>query len=68
MAESCSSSAYRKLRDGMSGDRAYSVWRMSGDGQRSVIKVVGEEEEGAYNSHLAPYGAFWSPSFKFHSH
>ncbi|KAL2058742.1 hypothetical protein ABVK25_000033 [Lepraria finkii] len=37
-------------------DRAYSAWRLSGDGQRSAIEVVGEEEAGAYNSLLAPFG------------
>lgn len=30
----------------MSGDRAYSVWRLSGDVQRSAIEDVGEEEAG----------------------
>lgn len=31
----------------MSGNRASLVWRLSGDGQRSAIAAVGEEEAGA---------------------
>ena len=38
--------------------------RMGGDGQRWAIERVREEEAGAYNSRLAPFGVFWNPSFK----
>ncbi len=40
------------------------IWR-SGDGQTSAIEGVGEEEAGAYNSRLAPFGVFWNPNIKF---